>query len=180
VIVFAFHSPSKPKSSPYLHLPERDHPSRLQAISNVLLNQYTQNEMFTPGARFFKGFGMMPRSLKPHQDVSRFQVFSTGGVDLAVASAQNCRSLEKRGSTVRKRVDCLIATFCIETGHWLLHNDHDFDPFEKHLGLSSAPSFPSPYFRFAPPRRQDICIYIGCQCRASPRLRTNKYRGCRP
>jgi predicted nucleic acid-binding protein len=70
-----------------------------------------------------------------HRDFSKFQVFNTGGVDLAVASAQNYRSLEKRGFTVRKTIDCLIATFCIEAGHSLLHNDHDFDPFEKHLGL---------------------------------------------
>jgi len=70
-----------------------------------------------------------------HQDFAKFQVFSTGGVDLAVASAQNYRSLRKRGFRVRKTIDCLIATFCIEAGHWLLHHDHDFDPFEKHLGL---------------------------------------------
>jgi len=36
---------------------------------------------------------------------------------------------------VRKTIDCLIATFCIEQGYALLHCDRDFDPFEKHLGL---------------------------------------------
>jgi hypothetical protein len=37
---------------------------------------------------------------------------------------------------VRKTIDCLIATYCIETGHSLLHSDRDFDPFEDHFGLN--------------------------------------------
>jgi len=70
-----------------------------------------------------------------HRDLLNFHVFSTGGIDLAVASAQNYRSLKKRGVTVRKTIDCLIATFCLDNGHSLLHRDHDYDPFEAHLGL---------------------------------------------
>ena len=69
------------------------------------------------------------------QDLCVFQVFSTGGMDLAIAAAQNYRSLRARGHTIRKTIDCLIATFCLREGHGLLHRDHDFDPFEKHLGL---------------------------------------------
>ena len=67
--------------------------------------------------------------------LSHFEIFSTGGEDLAVASAQNYRSLRARGVTVRKTIDCLIATFCLTHGYALLHRDHDFDPFQKHLGL---------------------------------------------
>jgi predicted nucleic acid-binding protein len=70
-----------------------------------------------------------------HRDLLRFEVFSAGGIDLAVASAQNYRSLRKRGITVRKTVDCLIATFCLDRGHSLLHRDQDYDSFEAHLGL---------------------------------------------
>jgi predicted nucleic acid-binding protein len=55
--------------------------------------------------------------------------------DLAVQSARNYRHLRKLGITIRKTADCYIATFCIEMGHDLLHNDRDFDPFETHLGL---------------------------------------------
>ncbi len=69
------------------------------------------------------------------RDLSRFEVFHTGGEALAVASAQNYRFIRSRGHTIRKTIDCLIATFCIEGGHSLLHRDHDFDPFENHLGL---------------------------------------------
>jgi len=55
--------------------------------------------------------------------------------DIALKAAQNYRSLRRRGITIRKTMDALIATFCIEKGHVLLHNDRDFDPFEEHLGL---------------------------------------------
>jgi len=41
-----------------------------------------------------------------------------------------------RGHTVRKTIDCLIATFCLRHHHRLLHRDRDFEPFEKFLGLS--------------------------------------------
>ena len=68
-------------------------------------------------------------------DLSKFHIFDTGGISLAVASAQNYRALRRRGYTIRKTIDCLIATFCIRAGHSLLHRDHDFDPFERHLGL---------------------------------------------
>ena len=56
--------------------------------------------------------------------------------DLAVQSARNYRALRTMGITVRKTIDCFIATFCIENAHELLHNDRDFDPFESHLGLA--------------------------------------------
>ena len=70
------------------------------------------------------------------RDLLRFEVFATGGADLAVATAQNFRSLRRSGHTVRKTIDCLIATFCLRSGHSLLHRDHDFDAFERMLGLS--------------------------------------------
>lgn len=55
---------------------------------------------------------------------------------LARQSAQNYHTLRKKGITVRKTIDCIIATFCIEENHSLLHRDSDFDSFEKHLGLN--------------------------------------------
>jgi len=67
--------------------------------------------------------------------LSRFTIFEIGSRDLAFASARNFRVLRKRGLTVRNTIDCLIATFCIEERHVLLHNDRDFDGFETHLGL---------------------------------------------
>jgi len=69
-------------------------------------------------------------------ELSKCEIFPTGGTEFAVAAARNYRVLRRRGHTVRKTVDCLIATFCLREGHTLLHRDRDFDPFEKSLGLS--------------------------------------------
>jgi predicted nucleic acid-binding protein len=56
--------------------------------------------------------------------------------ELALQSARNYRLLRRKGITVRKTIDSLIATYCIENEHTLLHNDSDFDGYEKHLGLT--------------------------------------------
>jgi predicted nucleic acid-binding protein len=69
-------------------------------------------------------------------DLLGFEVFPTGGSALAIAAAWNYRELRRRGHTVRKTIDCLIATFCLRSGHSLLHRNRDFDPFEKILGLN--------------------------------------------
>ena len=70
------------------------------------------------------------------RELTKFEVFNTGGVELAKAAAQNYRALRRRGYTVRKTIDCLVATFCLREGHSLLHRDRDFDPFERFLNLS--------------------------------------------
>jgi predicted nucleic acid-binding protein len=64
------------------------------------------------------------------------EVFDTGGVAVAREAARNYRALRSRGYTVRKTIDCLIATFCLRGQHSLLHRDRDFDPFETFLELS--------------------------------------------
>ena len=64
------------------------------------------------------------------------EVFDTGGVALAREAARNYRALRSRGHTVRKTIDCLIATFCLRGQHSLLHRDRDFDAFEQFLELS--------------------------------------------
>ena len=65
----------------------------------------------------------------------KLELFETGGVTLARETARNYRALRSRGHTVRKTIDCLIATFCLRGQHSLLHRDRDFDPFEKFLDL---------------------------------------------
>ena len=60
------------------------------------------------------------------------------GRDVALASARNFRALRARGVTVRKTIDMLIATFCMERRYLLLHSDRDFDPIAEHLGLETV------------------------------------------
>jgi predicted nucleic acid-binding protein len=69
------------------------------------------------------------------RDLLEFPIFETSGAQLAINSAKNYRILRNKGLTVRKTIDCIIATFCLESGYQLLHNDRDFDAFEAHLGL---------------------------------------------
>jgi predicted nucleic acid-binding protein len=55
-----------------------------------------------------------------------------------VKTAANYRFLRRQGVTVRKTIDLIIGTFCIECGHTLLHNDRDFEPMENLLGLQTV------------------------------------------
>jgi len=55
--------------------------------------------------------------------------------EIAFKSAENFRRLRRNGITVRKTIDVIIATFCIEHRFALIHNDRDFDPMEQYLGL---------------------------------------------
>lgn len=57
------------------------------------------------------------------------------GREIAEKSAENYRYLRKRGATVRKTIDVIIGTFCIENGIYLLYDDRDFTQMESHLGL---------------------------------------------
>ena len=68
-------------------------------------------------------------------------VFTLGGEEMAIKSADNFRLLRKKGITVRKTIDVLIATFCINKNLPLLHSDKDFDPFHQHLKLENALEF---------------------------------------
>lgn len=65
-------------------------------------------------------------------------IYSMVGSDISIKSADNFRALRKQGITIRKTIDTLIATYCIETGLTLLHSDKDFQPFQHYLGLQTA------------------------------------------
>ena len=65
----------------------------------------------------------------------RFEIVSMAGDAIAVAGARNFRFLRRRGITVRKTIDLLIGTWCIENRASLLHNDSDFHPMTRYLGL---------------------------------------------
>jgi len=95
----------------------------LLAIGDLILTEVLQG---FAGERDFNQAGKMLTSL----------VFvELGGQGIALQAAKNFRSLRKLGVTVRKTIDTVIATRCIESGYDLLHSDRDFDPFAKHLGL---------------------------------------------
>ncbi len=65
-------------------------------------------------------------------------IVDLAGLNMAIQAAKNFRVLRSLGITVRKTIDTVIATRCIESGLPLLYSDRDFDPFVKHLDLRSA------------------------------------------
>lgn len=70
--------------------------------------------------------------------LSALDIVEMLGAKNAIKAADNYRALRKRGITVRKTADVIIATYCIEEKCTLLFNDKDFNPFVKYLGLRSV------------------------------------------
>jgi predicted nucleic acid-binding protein len=66
-----------------------------------------------------------------------FDIVTLGGVDVAIAAAQNYRFLRSKAITIRGTIDLIIATWCIKNHVPLLHSDRDFHEMEKWLGLKS-------------------------------------------
>lgn len=69
--------------------------------------------------------------------LSNFECFSMVGEKNAIKSSENYRFLRSKGITIRKTIDCLIATFCIENNHLLLFSDRDYLPFVAELKLKA-------------------------------------------
>jgi predicted nucleic acid-binding protein len=86
-------------------------------------------------AEVLQGFRYDADFEKARGALGRFLQVNMVNSALALQSARNYRLLRQNGVTVRKTMDSLIATYCIENDHELLHNDNDFDGYEKHLGL---------------------------------------------
>ena len=111
--------------------PTSDQLDRLLSVEPLYMGDLILAEVLQ-GFKSERDFG---RALQLFEGLNLVEV---GGREVAVASARNYRRLRSRGSTVRKTVDCLIATRCILDGYELLYSDRDFDPFVEHLGLQSA------------------------------------------
>ena len=85
-----------------------------------------------------QGFGSDREFNQARKLLTSLVVVELGGQDIAIQAAKNFRTLRARGITVRKTIDTVIATRCIESGHTLLFSDRDFDPFVQFLGLRSV------------------------------------------
>lgn len=96
------------------------------AAGDVMLTEVLQG--FTSDRAFDQALRLM----------DSLAIIEIGAAQIAIQAARNFRTLRARGVTVRKTIDTLIATRCIEDGHTLLYSDRDFDPFVRHLGLRST------------------------------------------
>jgi predicted nucleic acid-binding protein len=77
---------------------------------------------------------------RTEQYLRKFAIVELAGEHNAVKAARHFRYLRGKGYTIRKTIDLLIATWCMENDFALLHNDRDFDPFAEHLGLRTVQS----------------------------------------
>ncbi len=84
-----------------------------------------------------QGFRKESEFKKAREVLSILPCKQLGGYDIAVQSAENYRTLRKKGVTVRKTIDIIIGTFCIVENIPLLHDDRDFDPMTGYLSLKT-------------------------------------------
>ncbi|KGM38615.1 twitching motility protein PilT [Aquabacterium sp. NJ1] len=89
-------------------------------------------------AEVLQGFGSEKDFNKARRLLTALDVITLGGEEIALQAARNYRALRAHGVTIRKTIDTIIATRCIEDDFALLYSDRDFDPFVEHLGLRSA------------------------------------------
>lgn len=85
-----------------------------------------------------QGFRSEAQANLVERALSQYQIVALSSPELAIKAAANHRLLRRRGVTVRKTIDVIIGTFCIERGHALLHSDRDFEPMERFLGLQTV------------------------------------------
>ena len=96
------------------------------AIGDMILTEVLQ------GFRHDKDYETAKRLLEA---LTQFELL---GIEMAVKSADNFRKLRKKGVTIRKTADVIIASYCMEHDLPLLFSDKDFQPFVQHLGLRDA------------------------------------------
>lgn len=89
-------------------------------------------------AEVLQGFGSDHDFNQGKKLLMSLPVVELVGGDVAIQAARNFRILRARGITIRKTIDTLIATSCIENGLALLYSDRDFDPFVRLLGLRAV------------------------------------------
>jgi predicted nucleic acid-binding protein len=87
-------------------------------------------------AEVLQGFRQEKEFYRARNALLKFRVASMVGTEIALQSAMNYRFLRSQGITIRKTMDCLIATFCIENELHLLHSDRDFNQIATILPLA--------------------------------------------
>ena len=99
------------------------------------------SEVFVTGdlimLEVLQGFGSDKDFETGRRIMESLPFFSLCGKEVAIATSKNYRILRKKGITIRKTIDMVIATFCIENRIRLLHNDKDFLPLQEFAGLEA-------------------------------------------
>lgn len=110
---------------------ETDFLDNALAEGNVIIGDLIILEILQ-GIRHDKDYNKTKKAL---ETLEQFELF---GRSMVFECANNFRKLRKKGLTVRKTADLIIASFCIKNKIPLLFSDRDFLPFTENLGLNSA------------------------------------------
>ena len=114
----------------------------IQSSQTDRLHALLGNEPLATGdlvlAEVLQGFGSAQDFNQGKKLLTSLPIIELVGREIAIQAANNFRTLRSLGITVRKTIDTLIATSCLEKELALLFSDNDFDPFVEHLGLQSA------------------------------------------
>jgi predicted nucleic acid-binding protein len=119
----------------FLNGRKASHVERLQAalgVDEIIVGDLMLCEVL-------QGLGSERDARQVESLLRRFELVPMAGDAIAVSAARNFRSLRRRGITIRKTIDLLIGTWCIENRRPLLHNDSDFKPMAQYLGLMETP-----------------------------------------
>ena len=111
--------------------PETEHLDKLLGTAPVAIGDLILTEVL-------QGFRLRKDYETAKELLTALSIFDLLGTDRAIRCAENFRALRRKGITVRKTADVIIATFCIDRDLPLLHCDRDFLPFHKHLKLRNA------------------------------------------
>lgn len=111
--------------------PETDHLDSLLGSQPLLTGDLILTEVL-------QGFAKDSEFNHARKLLTSLAVVTLGGQNIGIQAAENFRALRRKGVTVRKTIDTIIATRCIENNYELLYSDRDFDAFVEHLGLRSA------------------------------------------
>jgi predicted nucleic acid-binding protein len=115
----------------YLHGSENPH--TLWLDQEIVLRPIGLTDLIL--CEILQGFRNPSEFARVRDNLLQFHVFESTSISWAIAAAENYNFLRECGYTFRRTIDCLIATFCLQAGHELLHRDRDFDTFEKKLDL---------------------------------------------
>jgi hypothetical protein len=103
------------------------------------LDQLLGHEMIVTGdliiVEVLQGFQNDAHFHQAKKVLEELPFFNLCNKELSMIAAENYRALRKKGVTVRKTIDVIIGTFCIENNIHLLHHDRDFNSLEAYLGL---------------------------------------------
>jgi predicted nucleic acid-binding protein len=118
-----------------------DYLNQAVTVSTQSLDELLADEPLLIGdlilCEVLQGFRIETAAALAQRFLSRFEIVTLCSPNLAITAATNYRFLRSRGITIRKTIDIIIGTFCIEHGHALLHSDRDFEPMERLLGLQA-------------------------------------------